>query len=163
MEYETEKSSLTFYVSNNLNVENISLKNPRLLDKYIRRFIIEDNQDLVIEDIGFIKVTKKTKKEDNFDLAFSFTSNKENKEEDVQVNEQSVNITNNIVKNEMCIKNKDVIINNALALADKKLKLSLQEKWSNVSDYLTDKYYSPVIGKWTDVSLEVVGGSYVIF
>ena len=60
IEYETEKTSMTFYVSNNLKVDDINLKNPRLLDKYIRRFVIEDNEDLVIEDIGFIKFTKKT-------------------------------------------------------------------------------------------------------
>ena len=129
----------------------------------ITNFLLMANKLTSSDEEEVVKVTKKTKKEDNFDLAFNFTSNKENKEEDVQVNEQSVDITNNIIKNEVCIKNKDVIINNAFALADKKLKLSLQEKWSNVSDYLTDKYYSPVIGKWTDVSLEVVGGSYVIF
>ena len=51
---------MTFYVSNNLNVESINLNNPRLKDQYIRRYEIDDNQDLVIEDIGFVKVTKKT-------------------------------------------------------------------------------------------------------
>ncbi len=60
IEYETDKSSITFYVSNNLSVDSISLNNPRLKDKYIRRYVIENNQDLVIEDIGFIKFTKKT-------------------------------------------------------------------------------------------------------
>ena len=60
IEYETDSSSMTFYVSNNLDVTNISLNNPRLKDKYIRRYVIDDNQDLVIEDIGFIKFTKKT-------------------------------------------------------------------------------------------------------
>ena len=60
LEYETSKSSMTFYVSNNLKVDSISLNNPRLKDEYIRRYEINDNQDLVIEDIGFIKVTKKT-------------------------------------------------------------------------------------------------------
>ena len=60
IEYETDKSSITFYVSNNLKVESINMKNPRLLDKYIRRFVIDNNQDLVIEDIGFIKFTKKS-------------------------------------------------------------------------------------------------------
>ena len=59
IEYETDKSSMTFYVSNNLKVDDINMKNPRLLDKYIRRFEINDNEDLVIEDIGFIKFTKK--------------------------------------------------------------------------------------------------------
>ena len=60
LEYETNKSSMTFYVSNNLKVDSISLNNPRLKDEYIRKYEIDDNQDLVIEDIGFIKVTKKT-------------------------------------------------------------------------------------------------------
>lgn len=60
IEYETDKSSMTFYVSNNLKVDSISMKNPRLLDQYIRRYYLLDNQDLVIEDIGFIKFTKKT-------------------------------------------------------------------------------------------------------
>ena len=60
IEYETTKSSMTFYISNNLNVESINMHNPRLLDEYIRRYEINDNQDLVIEDIGFIKFTKKT-------------------------------------------------------------------------------------------------------
>ena len=60
LEYETKKSSMTFYVSNNLKVDNISLNNYRLKNKYIRRYELDDNQDLVIEDIGFIKVTKKT-------------------------------------------------------------------------------------------------------
>lgn len=60
IEYETDKSSMTFYMSNNLKVDDINMKNPRLLDKYIRRFEINDNEDLVIEDIGFIKFTKKT-------------------------------------------------------------------------------------------------------
>ena len=48
-------------------------------------------------------------------------------------------------------------------MADKQLKLNLQEKWSKVSDYLTDKHYSMVVGKWTDVNLEVVGGNFIIF
>ena len=60
LEYETEKSSMTFYVSNSLKVDGISMKNPRLAEQYIRKYVVEDNQDLVIEDIGFIKFTKKT-------------------------------------------------------------------------------------------------------
>ena len=59
-EYEVDRASMTFYVSNNLKVDRISMNNPRLKDKYIRRYMIDNNQDLVIEDIGFIKFTKKT-------------------------------------------------------------------------------------------------------
>ncbi len=61
IEYETDISSMTLYLSNNLKVDNISLNNPRLKDKYIKEYQLSDNQDLVIEDIGFIKFTNKVK------------------------------------------------------------------------------------------------------
>lgn len=59
IEYETDTSSMTLYLSNNLKVSNISLNNPRLKDKYIDEYNLKDNQDLVIEDIGFIKFTNR--------------------------------------------------------------------------------------------------------
>ena len=59
--------------------------------------------------------------------------------------------------------NKEIIINNAFALADKQCKLALQEKWINMSDYLTDNHFASIAGKWVDVKLEVVGGDYIIF
>ena len=61
IEYETSKSSMTVYASNLLDISSISLNNPRLSDKYIYDFMIFDNQDLVIEDLGFIKFTKETR------------------------------------------------------------------------------------------------------
>ena len=59
IEYQTDKTSMTLYLSNNLKVNNISMNNPRLKDKYISEYNIDDNHDLVIEDIGFIKFTNK--------------------------------------------------------------------------------------------------------
>lgn len=59
IEYDTNTSSMTLYLSNNLKVSNISLTNPRLKDKYISEYNLKDNQDLVIEDIGFIKFTNR--------------------------------------------------------------------------------------------------------
>ena len=50
----------TVCMSNSLKAKKASMKNPILLDKYIRKYEIDDNSDLVIEDIGFIKFTKKT-------------------------------------------------------------------------------------------------------
>ena len=61
IEYQTDNSSMTFYFSNNLDIQNISFKNPRLLDCGKKEITIPDNSDLVIEDIGFIKFTKKAK------------------------------------------------------------------------------------------------------
>ena len=57
IEYETDISSMTLYLSNNLKVNNINLNNPRLKDQYINEYKLNDNQDLVIEDMGFIKFT----------------------------------------------------------------------------------------------------------
>lgn len=59
IEYETKESSMTFYVSNNLSVDSISYKNPRLKDGKMISYVIDNNQDMVIEDVGFIKCTKK--------------------------------------------------------------------------------------------------------
>lgn len=61
IEYETNQSSMTFYVSNNMNISNISLKNPRLSDCQFIKYDVEDCQDFVIEDVGFIKITKGVK------------------------------------------------------------------------------------------------------
>lgn len=61
IEYNTDISSMTFYVPNSLLVKNISLKNPRMLEYNSYNYEIDDNKDLVIEDIGFIKITNKCK------------------------------------------------------------------------------------------------------
>lgn len=59
IEYQTDNSSMTLYLSNNLKITNISMNNSRLKDKYVFEYKLSDNQDLVIEDIGFIKFTNK--------------------------------------------------------------------------------------------------------
>lgn len=58
VEYNTDESSATFYVSNNLNISSINMNNPRLKDGNILEYFLDDNQDIVIEDVGFIKFTK---------------------------------------------------------------------------------------------------------
>ena len=110
-----------------------------------------------------VKSSVKEVKNEEYGLAFKFTSNDKTEEKELTVNHVSDNIVKKHEYKEKVIKNKDVIINNAFALADKKLKLTLQEKWSSLKDYLTDNHYGMVCGKWTDVSLEVVGGNYIIF
>ena len=127
----------------------------------ISNFLLMSNKFNSEED-DVVTVVKTKKKEENYDMAFTFSDNNKKIEENVVENDASTEKMKNISK-EIVIKNKDVIINNAFALADKQLKLKLQEKWSNVSDYLTDKHYSMVVGKWTDVKIEVVGGNYIIF
>ena len=61
IEYETELSSMTFYMANSVKVDNISLKNPRLIDGIMHEYQIHNGEDLVIEDIGFVKVTREMK------------------------------------------------------------------------------------------------------
>lgn len=59
IDYETDISSMTFYVSNSLSVKKISLKNDKLLDKKSMNIDVLNNQDIVVEDVGFIKITNK--------------------------------------------------------------------------------------------------------
>ena len=153
-----------FYVINVINnlVDKIKFVSRQSV-VVISNFLLMANKFTSKEEENVVKIEKINKKEDNYDLAFSFTSNDEKKEDSLPIKNVSSNNQINVVNKEICIKNKDIIINNAFALADKQLKLSLQEKWCNVNDYLTDKHYSSVVGKWTDVQLEVVGGNYIIF
>lgn len=59
VDYDTIQSSMTFYVSNSLNVDRISLNNNKMLELDNTCYNILDNQDIVIEDVGFIKITNK--------------------------------------------------------------------------------------------------------
>ena len=62
IDYDTDISSMTFYVSNSLNVDKISFNNnARMLMYDSMENDVLDNQDLVIEDVGFIKITNSMK------------------------------------------------------------------------------------------------------
>jgi len=61
IDYDTDVSSMTFYVSNNLQIDKISLNNLIMLDGECISYNIMNDQDLVIEDVGFIKMTNKIK------------------------------------------------------------------------------------------------------
>lgn len=76
------------------------------------------------------------------------------------VEETETNLDNNNLE---YLKNKEVIINNTFAVADKNVKTSLQEKFSLVSDYLTDVRFSQVAGMFVDMKIEVAGDEYVVF
>lgn len=51
-------NSLTFYISNAINVERVFDNNTNLLDKDIISIDIPDNSDLVIKSLGFINIKK---------------------------------------------------------------------------------------------------------
>ena len=62
IDYDTDVSSMTFYVSNNLSVDKISLNNNNsMLDYNNTDFDIKSEEDLVIEDVGFVKITNPMK------------------------------------------------------------------------------------------------------
>lgn len=54
-------NSLTFYISNTINVERVFDNNTNLVDKPIITLDIPDNSDLVIKSLGFINIKKPCK------------------------------------------------------------------------------------------------------
>lgn len=151
-----------FYIIDNINqlfdkIKFVSRQSVVIISNFMlmtNKFNSDSKKDNLISEIN---------KNEEYNLAFNFTSSSEEKKENLLINDLTVDSKVQNFNNEILMKNKEIIINNAFALADKQLKFSLQEKWNLVSDYLTDNHFSLVAGKWTDVKLEVVGGCYVIF
>ena len=61
------------------------------------------------------------------------------------------------------LNNKDIIINYAFALANKELKTNLHDKFTSISNYLTDSKYKKIAGILVDIDIMVAGGEYLIF
>ena len=59
--------------------------------------------------------------------------------------------------------NKDIIINNAFAVASKMIKQNLQDRFSKIEEYLTDKRFASAVSLFVDTDLEVAGEGYIIF
>ena len=55
-----------------------------------------------------------------------------------------------------------VVINNAFALADKKLKMEITSKWNGFYDYVHNKEFSSIVSYFLDGTLQVVGEKDVI-
>ena len=113
-----------------------------------------DNEVNLVENVMF---------EEKSELAFNVMSTSKI-ENDKSTNNYVEVCNNNVDINiEKYLKNKEIIVNNTLALADKNLKINLQSKWSKIYDYLIDKKFSVVASKLTDSVLEVAGKDYLIF
>ena len=97
---------------------------------------------------------------EEYDLAFNFAKKDDDKtyndDIDINVSKESVN-----KKYDEDV-DKNIIINNTFATASKKNKLDLQQKFSTIGDYLTDKRYAKIVSLLVDTSLEVVGDGYLI-
>ena len=97
---------------------------------------------------------------DKYEVAFDFTKNDVNSDSkltDENLHEKTVS-SEDFNK----IFNKDIIINNTFAVANKDVKNKLSKKFTAVDSYLTDNKYSVVAGCFIDTTLEVAGDGYII-
>ena len=56
----------------------------------------------------------------------------------------------------------DGVINNTFAVASKDKLSSAKEKWNNISNYLVDKKYNPLVSLLIDTEIRVCGENYLI-
>ena len=103
---------------------------------------------------------------ENYDMAFQFTSNEKKLDDTVNVNKVNTNMLNdsneNINNDSDIDEDKEIIINNAFAVANKEIKNNLQKLMSKFSDYLTDKKFKVAAGTLIDTKIEVAGEGYII-
>ena len=165
-----------FYIIDSVNklmdrLKNVSRQSVVVITSYLL-MMNKLNVDTLVdvkEDRPMLNFKKNNdiQKNDEYGMAFQFTSSEQNANKDLTDNEQ-VNDSNNSNINDNEFKknqgdNKDIIINNTFAVASKELKNNLQAKLSTVSDYLTDKKFMTVAGSLIDTKIEVAGDGYVIF
>mgnify|MGYP003571302182 CR=1 FL=1 len=114
------------------------------------------------------KVNDKVKKtHDNENEEFiKFTSsrkeNSDNLTDNIDVKDDKVLNDSNDLIPKISVKNKEIIINNTFAVASKVIKNNLQSKFSMISDYLTDKKFTSIVGTLIDTTIEVAGDNYLI-
>ena len=103
----------------------------------------------------------------NYDMAFQFTVNRQDDTDKLTVNDDDKVIDEEINNDSTSLdnfnKNKDIIINNTFAVANKDKKNSLQDIFANIGDYLTDKKFMIAAGILIDLQIEVAGDGYIIF
>ena len=138
----------------------------RTINDIIDKLRFSSRQSIVVVTNFLILMNNLFDKQDTCETEVKLTflndeSKPKENEETSTLNEQ-VNIIEN-KNNSLYYVNKDIIINNAFATADKKLKEKITSKWSNIKDYLLDKKYSLIASKLNDTNIEVVGSKYIIF
>ena len=98
-----------------------------------------------------------------YDMAFDLSNVPDSHNDKLTVNNLQVQVDLVSEKTENYFVDKDSIINNAFALASKDLKNDLQNKYSSLDNYFTNKKFSSVAGSLLDVELQVAGNGYVVF
>ena len=159
-----------FYLIDNFNNLMDKLKNvSRQSLVVITNFLLIMNKINTISVNSFIKKESVSDKEKEYDVAFQFTSSNDNDEKfnytkgnNVDSDESNINNDNNDDNINNLNKNKEIIINNTFAVASKDIKNNLQQCFSNLNDYLTDKKFKVAAGSLLDTKIEVAGNSYMI-
>lgn len=160
-----------FYIVDNVNLlmdrlKNVSRQSVVVITNFLlimNKFANFGNHDLSL------KQDKETNdiKETEYDMAFEFTSRDEKDTSNESIGTEELEVENNEDSEQLdgdrTIKNKEIIINNAFAVANKEIKNSLQEKYASLGDYLTDKKYKVAASTLADVKIEVAGEGYIIF
>lgn len=122
-----------------------------------------DDPNVVIQ-VGILKIVNLFRKDDSkiisreIILEKKCAVNTENGTNEVKKEEKLPNIGKNNIK----IVYDEVVVNNALATADKNFLESIREKWYLFNNYLNSDEYSSVVSYLIDSNLRVVGSSDVI-
>ena len=115
------------------------------------------NNKKIVSEIIFIKITLLFKPKDNGIIeAKVIESDKKITNNDKLDN---VNDSENIIEES----EKEILINNALSGADKKLKNNFIEKYESINDYLTDKEYNSVANLLKKATPEVISSKNILF
>ena len=136
-----------------------------LMDKL--RYVSRQTVVVIANFLLIMNNLNKKNDEDKYDLALNFTnSDKKNDSKLTSENlQQEVPSDNDLIEEnkENAFINKDIIINNAFAVASKMVKQNLQDKFSKIEEYLTDKRFASAVSLFVDTDLEVAGEGYIIF
>lgn len=68
LDYDTKGTSMTIYVNNLVNIRFLGKDNNKLLDGKCNKFSLDNNKDIVISDLCFIKFTKNV----NLNIYFNY-------------------------------------------------------------------------------------------
>ena len=126
-----------------------------------------ENNSLESNDKSNFKRLNSNTETSNYDMAFQFTVNRQDDTDKLTVNDDDKVIDEEINNDSTSLdnfnKNKDIIINNTFAVANKDKKNTLQDIFANIGDYLTDKKFMIAAGILIDLQIEVAGDGYIIF
>lgn len=159
-----------FYIIDNINslmdkLRYVSRQSVVVIANFLLIMNNINRKNVGVEEKKLSSVDKSSRKNDdsaNYELAFNFTTTEKN--DNCELTDQSLHSSDSDVSslNLEHMKNRDIVINNAFAVASKKVKSDLQELFNNISDYLTDKRYASAVSLLVDTNIEVAGNGYII-